>query len=57
MQGGKKGLLENSTNLCTGTHRAEADFSAQNSKVSDTEPLLKPLGCRKHGEHGKRGKR
>lgn len=30
MQGGKKGLLVNSTNLCADAHRATAKFSAQN---------------------------
>ena len=32
MQGGKKGLFENSTNLCNGTHKAEANFTGQNGK-------------------------
>jgi hypothetical protein len=40
MQGAKKGLLENSTNLCKGTHRAIADFTAHNGKVSDFNPPL-----------------
>jgi hypothetical protein len=33
MKGGKKGLLENSTNICVGSHQAEATFKAQNGKV------------------------
>jgi hypothetical protein len=41
MQGGKKGLFVNSTNLCKGTHRAKADFTGQNGKVSKTKPALK----------------
>ena len=40
MAGGRKGLLENSTDLCKGTHRAEGDFSGQNGKVSNTTPLI-----------------
>jgi len=32
MQGGKKGLIENSTNLCKGTHKFDARLSAQNGK-------------------------
>jgi hypothetical protein len=41
MQGGKKGLLVNSTNLCKGTHRAEVNFDAHNGKSQDTKPPLK----------------
>lgn len=52
MKGGKKGLLENSTNLCLRPHRALALFRAQNGKVSENEPPVKPR-C-KGGKHGKR---
>jgi len=31
-QGGKKGLLENSTNLCKGTHKAKVSFAAHNGR-------------------------
>jgi hypothetical protein len=41
MQGGKKGLLENSTNLCKGKHRAIAKFSGQNGKLHSVNPVLK----------------
>jgi hypothetical protein len=41
MRGGKKGLLTNSTNLCKGTHRASADFTGQNGKLEDFNPVLK----------------
>jgi hypothetical protein len=41
MQGGKKGLLVNSTDLCKGTHRAKADFTAHNGKVKRFRPALK----------------
>ncbi len=40
MGGGKKGLLENSTNLCKGKHRAIVAFDAHNGKVKDFNPAL-----------------
>jgi hypothetical protein len=42
MQGGKKGLLVNSTNLCKATNKAIADFSGQNGKLHDFNPVVKP---------------
>ncbi len=53
MDGGKKGLLENSTNLCKGTHRAEANFTGQNGKVHDFRPALQ-VKCGKGAKKGKR---
>jgi hypothetical protein len=53
LQGAGKGLLENSTNLCQGTHRAKVDFTAHNGKLSDTEQPVAALSC----GHRKRGKR
>jgi hypothetical protein len=41
MQGGKKGLLVNSTNICQGKHRAKASFTGQNGKRRVFNPLLK----------------
>jgi hypothetical protein len=46
LYGGKKGLFQNSTNLCRGTHKVEANFTGQNGKESDSKPVLKPLGCK-----------
>ncbi len=40
MQGGKKGLLVNSRNLCAGVNRAAAKFKGQNGKVHDFNPVL-----------------
>ena len=40
MQGGKKGLLQNSTNICKATGRATALLAGQNGKVHDTRPLV-----------------
>jgi hypothetical protein len=45
MQGGKKGLLINSANLCKGPHRAIVAFKGQNGKRYNFNPLVKPK-CR-----------
>jgi uncharacterized repeat protein (TIGR01451 family) len=42
MQGGRKGLLQNSTNICRGKHRATALFDGQNGKTRDFAPMLVP---------------
>jgi hypothetical protein len=52
-QGGKKGLFQNSTNICKGTHRATLLLDAQNGKVHDTMPVVKAQ-CK--GKGGKKGK-
>jgi hypothetical protein len=39
-QGAKKGLFQNSTNICRGTHRATLKLDGQNGKVSDSQPKL-----------------
>ncbi len=41
MRGGKRSLLENSTNLCLGAHRATAAFTGQNGKRIDLHPSLR----------------
>jgi hypothetical protein len=51
MQGGKKGLLVNSTDLCRSTNKALADFGGQNGKRHVFKPVLEPQ-CGK----GRRGK-
>jgi hypothetical protein len=53
MQGGKKGLLVNSTNICKSTNRAVSKLTAQNGKTYDTKPVLKA----KCGKAKKKGKR
>jgi hypothetical protein len=53
MKGGKKGLLENSTNICRGKHRATVEMDGQNGKIHDFRPLLKP-NCSKKGRKGRR---
>jgi hypothetical protein len=55
MQGGKKGLLVNSENICRKPQRAIADFTAQNGKVQNTRPLIanscKGKAKKKHKAH------
>jgi len=41
MQGGKKGLLVNSRNICRGKNRAIATFIGQNGKRHEFNPLVK----------------
>src|SRR5207342_3959231 len=55
MQGGKKGLFQNSTNICKGTHRATLKLDAQNGKVHDTQPLV-AAQCGKGAKKPKKGK-
>jgi hypothetical protein len=53
MQGGKKGLLVNSENICSRPQHAIVAFTAQNAKVYDARPLI-ANSCKKGG--GKQGK-
>jgi hypothetical protein len=46
MQGGKKGLLINSTDICKGKHRAIVGFHGQNGKRNVTNPAVRAK-CRK----------
>lgn len=41
MQGAKKGLLQNSTNICKGTHRLKVKMVGQNGKPFSSTPPLK----------------
>jgi hypothetical protein len=45
MRGGKKGLVQNSRNLCLEANRADARFDGQNGKSHDFRPLVKPTSC------------
>jgi hypothetical protein len=60
MQGGKKGLLVNSENICSKPQRAIADFTGQNGKTADFNPLIKNSckggGDKKKGSGHKKGK-
>jgi hypothetical protein len=46
LEGGKKGLLENSENICRKAQHATADFTGQNGKVHNIKPLISN-GCKK----------
>jgi hypothetical protein len=54
-QGNKKGLFQNSTNICKGTHRATLKLDAQNGKVHDIKPKLRAQ-CGKGGKGKKKTK-
>jgi hypothetical protein len=41
MQGGKKGLIVNSTDLCKGRHRADVELTAHNEKATTIHPEMK----------------
>jgi hypothetical protein len=60
LYGGRRGLLENSTNLCKGSPPATIALTGQNGKTYDTEPRVAvrcPKAHRKHKGHGGRGGR
>jgi hypothetical protein len=46
MQGGKKGLLVNSTDICEGSHRATVKMDAQSGRIADSRPVVR-AGCGK----------
>jgi len=50
MQGGKKGLIVNSKNLCyrPKRNRANAQFTGHNGRREGIKPLLRPTGCKQH---------
>ncbi len=53
MQGGNKGLIINSTNLCKGTQRAIAEFKGHNGRVRNWSPVVKAK-CPRAKRKGKR---
>ena len=57
MQGGRKGLLVNSTNLCRGVNRATANFTGQNGKKHVFSPVLKASSCSKAKKRKAKAKR
>ena len=57
MQGGRKGLFQNSTNICKGTHRISVSFDGQNGKAQDVEPQLKAQCPKKKGKRPGGGKK
>jgi hypothetical protein len=54
MQGAKKGLIVNSTDLCAGAHRADAQLSGHNGKAEDSKPAVVAGGCGKANRRGPR---
>jgi hypothetical protein len=59
MQGGAKGLIVNSTNLCGSVNRAKGTLIAQSGKVDRIEPVVAPKCSKGHKRkrHGKRHRR
>lgn len=45
MPGGRKSLLENSTNICRGTHRAVVNMTGQNGRIARSNPKVRVTGC------------
>jgi hypothetical protein len=53
MQGGKKGLIVNSTNICKGKHHATAKLKGQNGRLYEFNPVVKAkCGGKKKGKGG-----
>jgi hypothetical protein len=53
MQGGNKGLIVNSEDICKGKHRALANFKGQNGKRHEFKPVVKAqCGGKKKGKKG-----
>lgn len=56
MQGGKKGLIVNSTNVCRGEHRAEAKLAGHNGKAAILHPAM-AVRCSNKGRGYRRATR
>jgi hypothetical protein len=56
MQGGSKGLIVNSKNLCKAPNRANAQLEAQNGRKSTLKPLVQTK-CKAKRHKGKKAKR
>jgi hypothetical protein len=51
LKGGKKGLLQNSADLCRSTNKATVKMNGQNGKIADSETVVKPsCGSKKKGK-------
>ena len=55
MQGGKKGLIINSTNLCVGKHRADLNLAGHNGRASHAKPAVRATKCGKAHKKKHRG--
>jgi uncharacterized repeat protein (TIGR01451 family) len=49
MQGAKKGLIVNSTDLCAAAHKANVQMTGQSGKAFDSKPLVQAAGCKGRG--------
>jgi hypothetical protein len=56
MQGAKKGLIVNSTDLCAAKHRAAAQLSGHNGKAYQARPVLRASCGGGHGRKKRHGK-
>ena len=56
MQGGKKGLLVNSRDICARTYRISAAFRAQNGKETTLTPKLQ-AACKGKARRARKGVR
>ncbi len=54
MQGGRKGLIVNSRNLCAHRSRAILRLLGQNDRPHNARALFRPAGCAKHKRHSAR---
>jgi uncharacterized repeat protein (TIGR01451 family) len=54
MRGGKKGLLQNSTEICRRPHRLNVLMDGQNGKAHDFRPLLRNPRCDRPRKRGRR---
>jgi hypothetical protein len=57
MQGGAKGLIVNSRNLCASTNRANVRLTAHNGRRFNPRPEVVATKCRGKGQKGKRARR
>ncbi len=51
LQGGKKGLVVNSRDLCAGVNKANVIFGAQNGLQDHFRPEVVPAGCKRAQKH------
>jgi len=55
LKGGKKGLLQNSRDICSESFRATVNYTAHNGKTQSGSPLLKNSKCAKGKKRGGKG--
>lgn len=55
LQGGAKGLFQNSTNICKEPFRATVKMTGQNAKQANSNPVLNATGCKKKPAKHKKG--